>query len=131
MFAKLIGVLLLVLATTASAYDEPMEFQDVEAAKAWFKKAYPHSEMRKENVLNARKDAGVIYAFYGPRGSGIIRTEGWFYSCSPGYCGLIAMANLGFIKSEKEAPKLSIESGFLVVRSGEGIVLKVKPRPWK
>lgn len=50
MFAKLIGVLLLILATTASAYDEPMEFQDVEAAKAWFKKAYPHSEMRNENV---------------------------------------------------------------------------------
>jgi len=130
MFAKLIGVPLLILATTASAYDEPMEFKDVEAAKAWFKKAYPQSEMRKENVMNAQKEAGVIYAFYGPRGSGIIRTEGWFYSCTPGYCGLIAMANLGVIKSEKEAPKFSIESGFLVLRSGGSMVLKVKPRPW-
>lgn len=52
MFAKLIGVLLLILATTASA-------------------------------------------FYGPRGSGIIRTEGWFYSCTPGVLWLDRNGELG------------------------------------
>lgn len=39
------------------------------------RESIPHSEMRKENVMDAWKELGVIYAFYGPRGSEIIRTE--------------------------------------------------------
>lgn len=123
---RLAALLLLAVATSASAYDAPMEFQNVDAAKAWFAKSYPHYAMREEPVAQGDKKVGVIHGFYGPRGSGIIRVEAWYYHCQPGYCGLLAMVKYGPLKSKAEEPKLSLESGTLVIRYGKGGVLKLE-----
>ncbi|MDQ0027809.1 hypothetical protein J2X90_005645 [Variovorax paradoxus] len=55
-----------------------MEFQNLNAAKAWFAKSYGEYAMRKETVANGPKDFGDVYGFYGPRGSGIGRVEAWY-----------------------------------------------------
>ena len=112
---RLASLLLLAVSTNASAYDAPMEFQGLDAAKAWFAKSYPEYGMRKESVANGGKDVGDIYGFYGPRGSGIGRVEAWYYGCDRISCSLFAMIKYRALRSKEEEPKLSFESGSLVI----------------
>lgn len=126
MFAKLITTLLFCCSAAAAAYVAPMEFESIESAKAWFAKSYPSYEMRKETLVNTKKEKDFVYAFYGPRGSGVIRAEGWYYSCSPGYCGLCAMLKFEPIKSVKDEPKIYLEGNHFVIRAGDDVLLKIK-----
>ena len=123
---RLASLLLLVAATSASAQNAPMEFRNLNAAKAWFSKSYGEYAMRKETVANGPKDFGDIYGFYGPRGSGVGRVEAWYYGCDRTSCGLFAMIKYSALRSEEEEPKFSFESSSLVLRYGKGGILILK-----
>ncbi|MNY33975.1 hypothetical protein D3C86_1682780 [compost metagenome] len=68
-----------------------------------------------------------VYAFYGTRGSGTIRVDGWFYSCvKRSTCDLIAMVNLGEARYLKELAKVTFESPFLTIKSADSTLIKMK-----
>ncbi len=106
-----------------------MRFQNVEAVTAWIAKAYPVYEMKTHTVKIPGAGDFTVYAFYGPRGSGIIRVDGWFYSCAKGStCDLLAMANLGNSRYLKEGAKVFFEEPYLVIKSADSTLVKLKMR---
>jgi hypothetical protein len=126
MFAKLATLFIAFLAFNATAEDGPLWFDNSRAATAWFAKLYPSHEMRRHPLKVPGIDA-EIYAFYGPRGSGIGRLDGWFYSCVKGAsCSLIAMTDLGRSRDIKEDPTVIYEAPYLVIKSGDNTLLKIK-----
>ncbi|RIX84108.1 hypothetical protein D3H34_05185 [Acidovorax cavernicola] len=113
----------------APAQDAPMRLQNVEAVTAWIAKAYPVHEMKTHTVKIPDAGDFTVYAFYGPRGSGTIRVDGWFYSCTKGStCDLLAMANLGNSRYLKESAKITFEEPCLVIRSTDSTLVKLKMR---
>jgi len=105
----------------------PGEFKDVNDAKKWFANAYPTYEYRLERVKN---DTSIqVHAFYGPRGSGVVRVDGWYFDCIDGAgCSLIAMMNLGDAKKMKSPPVIERKNTNLIIKSqsGNSIYLKIQ-----
>jgi len=124
MFAKLIIASLIFVSFSVTAQNAPVEFQSIKAASQWFGKVYPAHEIKHYKIKGSEGDTEEMYVIYGPRGSGFVRSDAWFYSCFNGsVCGLIAMTTLSGIK---EDPVITYESPYLVVRSGNNILLKIK-----
>jgi hypothetical protein len=116
----------LLLSFSATAEDEPIRFTNLQVASAWFAKHYPGHEMKK-HVVGVGGGDMEIYAFYGPRGSGFVRVDGWFYECvKKSTCGLVAMANLGLSRNLKSYPAVTFEDPYLVIKSSDSNLIKLK-----
>ena len=129
MHSKLVALCLVLVSLSAGAQDTPMRFQNVEAVTAWIAKAYSVHELKTHTVKIPDAGDFTVYAFYGPRGSGTVRVDGWFYSCAKGStCDLLAMANLGNSRYLKEGAKVTFEEPYLVIKSADSTLVKLKMR---
>ena len=118
MLAKLIAFASACFIMSAQAQMEPVRFRNIEAAKQWFSKTYPFHKFEKTVIKTSGSQEIEVSAFYGPRGSGVITMDGWYYSClKTSSCDLVAMMDLGEANRQKEAPKISFESPNLIIDS--------------
>jgi len=104
-----------------------MRFKNIEAVTSWIAKAYPSHEMKMHTVKVPGAGDFTVYAFYGPRGSGTVRVDGWFYSCAnKSACDLLAMANMGNSRYLKDGAKITFEEPYLVIKSADSTLVKLK-----
>jgi hypothetical protein len=129
--SKLAALGLALISVCAGAQQNPTtRFNNLDAVTAWFSKEYPAHEMKMHAVKIPGEGVFEVYAFYGTRGSGIIRVDGWFYSCTKrSTCDLLAMANLGEARYLKEGAIVTFESPFLIIKSSDSTLIKLKLRP--
>ena len=127
MFAKLTAFIVACFVLGAQAQMEPMRFKDLEAAKQWFSKNYPSHRLEKSVVKTSPSREIEVFAFYAPRGSGVISMDGWYYSClEASSCDLVAMMDLGEAKRQKALPRIFYESPNLVIDSDGQRTLKIR-----
>jgi len=127
MFVKLIILTISLLALSAEAQIEPVQFKSIAAAKAWFSKSYPSYKEKKEVIKIIENKTTEVFSFYGTRGSGVIHIDGWYYSCGKNsICSLIGAVNLGRADRLSEVPTVTFESPNLIVKSGVNEVLKAR-----
>lgn len=127
MFAKLIALAGVCCILSAQAQMEPLRFKDIEAAKQWFSTIYPSHKFEKTIVKTSASQEIEVFAFYGPRGSGVITMDGWYYSClKASSCDLVAMMDLGEAKRQKAAPRIFYDSPNLVIDSDGRRTLKIR-----
>ncbi|WP_124458597.1 hypothetical protein [Variovorax sp. KBW07] len=126
MFAKLAIAALAVASFNVCAESVPLSFDGTLAAKAWFSKIYPSHEI-KRYAVKGPGGSSEIYAFYGPRGSGIGRLDVWFYSCLKATsCELLAMTSLGRGEDITKDPTVEWEEPYLVIKSDKRILAKIR-----
>ena len=82
MFAKLLVLIGACFLLSAQAQTEPVHFRDLEAARQWFSKSYPSHKFEKRVVKTSSSREFEVFAFYAPRGSGVITMDGWYYACT-------------------------------------------------
>jgi hypothetical protein len=126
MFAKLVTVVLAAAAFSAHAEGVPLSFENTSAARTWFSKTYSSHEMMKY-AIKAPQGGNEIYAFYGPRGSGIGRLDVWFYSCiKASACNLFAMTTLGRAEDITQDPSIQWQEPYLIIKSGKKVLAKIR-----
>ena len=104
MFTKLsIAILLAFSAYVHAETSAPIFFEDVGSIDSWFSIKYPE-----------------ILIYYGVKGSGINRVDGWFFSCAKAgrTCSLIFMANFGESRYFKPA-KIAMNKNNLIIRTSD------------
>ena len=127
MFAKLLVLIGACFLLSAQAQTEPVHFRDLEAARQWFSKSYPSHKFEKRVVKTSSSREFEVFAFYAPRGSGVITMDGWYYACTKASsCDLVAMMDLGEARRQKALPKIFFESPNLVIDSDGLRTLKIR-----
>lgn len=127
MLTKLIALAFSLFVLSAAAEGEPMQFRNIELAKNWFSKSYPTYILKKEIVKTFTNQEIEVFSFYGAKGSGVIRMDGWFYSCfQESICELVAMMDLGESKQQIEFPKMTFKKPNLIINSDGNRVLRIK-----
>ena len=115
MFTKLsIAILLAFSAYVHAETSAPIFFEDVGSIDSWFSIKY----QKYENVKDEQYPETLIY--YGVKGSGINRVDGWFFSCAKAgrTCSLIFMANFGESRYFKPA-KIAMNKNNLIIRTSD------------
>lgn len=125
-FFRLATAVLVASAFNVHAEGVPLGFESTRSAQAWFSKTYPSHEMMKY-AIKAPQGGNEIYAFYGPRGSGIGRLDVWFYSCiKASACNLFAMTTLGRAEDITQDPSVQWQKPYLIIKSGKRVLAKIR-----